>query len=89
MIYKLNKLLAKVEYLKIFKFLKPILHHRLLFVFDGKAPESKREELNSRKISNSNKQDEINSLRLWLSSDINEDTKDLIRLHTNRFVLLS
>jgi 5'-3' exonuclease len=68
----------------IFKFLKPILHHTLLFVFDGKAPESKKEELNLRKISNNNKQDEINSLRLWLSSDINEDTKDLIRLQISK-----
>jgi len=64
---------------KIFKFLKPILHHKLLFVFDGKAPESKKEELNLRKTFNNNKQDEINSLRLWLTSDMNEETKDLIR----------
>ena len=64
---------------KIFKFLKPILHHKLLFVFDGKAPESKKEELNLRKIFNNNKQDEINSLRLWLTTDMNEETKDLIR----------
>ena len=69
---------------KIFKFLKPILHHRLLFVFDGKAPESKKDEINLRKNFVNKKQEEINSLKVWLSSDINLETKDLIHLQINK-----
>jgi flap endonuclease-1 len=62
---------------KICTFLKPILHNKLLFVFDGKAPESKSEELQKRKRSIDSIQEKINEFKNWLKADIDEKTKKL------------
>jgi 5'-3' exonuclease len=64
---------------KIFECLKPILNHKLLFVFDGKAPESKTNEIEKRKKSNSVIQEKIENFKNWLKSDICEETKDMFR----------
>jgi len=64
---------------KIFESLKPILNHKLLFVFDGKAPESKTNEIEKRKKSNSVIQEKIENFKNWLKSDICEETKDMFR----------
>jgi 5'-3' exonuclease len=64
---------------KIFECLKPILNHNLLFVFDGKAPESKINEIEKRKKSNSVIQEKIENFKNWLKSDICEETKDMFR----------
>lgn len=64
---------------KIFECLKPILNHKLLFVFDGKAPESKTNEIEKRKKSNSVIQEKIQNFKNWLKSDICEETKDMFR----------
>ena len=64
---------------KIFECLKPILNHKLLFVFDGKAPESKLNEIEKRKKSNSVIQEKIENFKNWLKSDICEETKDMFR----------
>jgi len=64
---------------KIFECLKPILNHKLLFVFDGKAPESKTNEIEKRKKSNSIIQEKIENFKNWLKSDICEETKDMFR----------
>ena len=64
---------------KIFECLKPILNHKLLFVFDGKAPESKTNEIEKRKKSNSVFQEKIENFKNWLKSDICEETKDMFR----------
>ena len=64
---------------KIFECLKPILNHNLLFVFDGKAPESKLNEIEKRKKSNSVIQEKIENFKNWLKSDICEETKEMFR----------
>ena len=64
---------------KIFNCLKPILNHELLFVFDGKAPESKINEIEKRKKTNSIIQEKIENFNNWLKSDICEETKDMFR----------
>jgi flap endonuclease-1 len=64
---------------KIFNFLKPILHNKLLFVFDGKAPESKSEEIQKRKRSIDSIQEKIDSFKEWLKSDIDENIKELFK----------
>jgi len=64
---------------KIFNFLKPILHNKLLFVFDGKAPESKSEEIQKRKRSIDSIQEKIDSFKDWLKADIDEKTKSLFK----------
>lgn len=64
---------------KIFECLKPILNHKLLFVFDGKAPESKLNEIEKRKKSNSVIQEKIENFKNWLKADICEETKDMFR----------
>lgn len=69
---------------KIFDFLKPILHNKLLFVFDGKAPESKSEELQKRKRSTDSILEKINEFKSWLKSDIDEKTKQLFRIEIEK-----
>ena len=64
---------------KIFDFLKPILHNKLLFVFDGKAPESKTNEIQKRKKSHDKIQEKIQYFKDWLKADINEETKKMFR----------
>jgi len=64
---------------KIFTFLKPILHHKLLFVFDGKAPETKMEEVQKRKDSINAIQEKILILKGWLNSDISDEIKNSLK----------
>ena len=64
---------------KIFECLKPILNHKLLFVFDGKAPESKLNEIEKRKKLNGIIQEKIENFKNWLKSDICEETKEMFR----------
>ena len=64
---------------KIFDFLKPILHNKLLFVFDGKAPESKSEEIQKRKRSIDSIQEKIDSFKDWLKADIDEKIKEMFK----------
>ena len=63
---------------KIFECLKPILNHKLLFVFDGKAPESKLNEIEKRKKLNGIIQEKIENFKNWLKSDICEETKEML-----------
>jgi 5'-3' exonuclease len=69
---------------KIFNFLKPILHNKLLFVFDGKAPESKNEEIQKRKRSIDSIQEKINEFKNWLKADIDDKTKQLFRIEIEK-----
>jgi len=64
---------------KIFTFLKPILHHKLLFVFDGKAPDTKIEEVQKRKDSVNALQEKIIILKEWLKSDISDEIKKSLK----------
>lgn len=64
---------------KIFDFLKPILNQKLLFVFDGKAPESKQEELQKRKRSIDAIQEKIHILKITYYSTDNEETKQILK----------
>lgn len=63
---------------KIFDFLKPILYHKILFVFDGKAPESKSVEIEKRKKSVKNIEEKMNSLNDLLKTDISKETTTMI-----------
>jgi 5'-3' exonuclease len=64
---------------KIFNFLKPILHHKLLFVFDGKAPESKSIEIQKRKRSIDSIHEKILQIKMMLNTNIDEQTKQMLQ----------
>ena len=67
------------DIIKIFNFLKPILHNKLLFVFDGKAPESKTNEIQKRKKSHDIIQEKIQYLKNCLNNNMNEETKKMFK----------
>ena len=72
----------------ILKFLEPFLSLGCepLFVFDGKAPETKREEVDSRKAKRNDARDEAATLRAYLEANptASEDDRRLVerKIHT-------
>jgi 5'-3' exonuclease len=64
---------------KIYDFLKPLLNNKLIFVFDGKAPEYKDKELEIRRTAKEFSEIRINKLKESLTSDLDEETYKLIQ----------
>ena len=64
---------------KIYEFLKPLLNNKLIFVFDGKAPEYKDKELEIRRTAKEFSEIRINKLKESLTSNLDEETYKLIQ----------
>jgi len=64
---------------KIYDFLKPLLNNKLIFVFDGKAPEYKDKELEIRRTAKEFSEIRINKLKESLTSNLDEETYKLIQ----------
>ena len=64
---------------KIYEFLKPLLNNKLIFVFDGKAPEYKDKELEIRRTAKEFSEIRINKLKESLTNNLDEETYKLIQ----------
>jgi len=66
------------DFEKIYKFLNPILQNKLIFVFDGKAPNYKKKELQIRAESRKLSDIRIVLLKESLTQQLNKETIDII-----------
>ena len=75
------------DFEKIYTFLTPMLESRLIFVFDGKAPKYKENELEIRKLSRTIADTRIQMLKDSLTNITNLETQTLIqkRIHDLEF----
>ena len=67
------------DFEKIYEFLRPMLNNKLLFVFDGKAPKYKEQELEIRKVARDIADNRIKMLKDSLESITNAETILLIQ----------
>jgi 5'-3' exonuclease len=72
---------------KIYEFLKPLLNNKLIFVFDGKAPEYKDKELEIRRTAKEFSEIRIKKLKESLTSNLDEETYKLIQNRINQLEL--
>ena len=75
------------DFEKIYTFLTPMLQNTLIFVFDGKAPKYKENELEIRKLSRTIADKRIQMLKDTLTNIVNLETQTLIqkRIHDLEF----
>ena len=71
------------DFEKIYEFLKPMLNNKLLFVFDGKAPKHKEQELHIRKAARGAADNRIQMLKDSLKDISNTETILLIQKRIN------
>jgi 5'-3' exonuclease len=72
------------DFEKIYEFLKPIINNKLIFVFDGKAPEYKDKELEIRRTAKELSDIRIKTLKESLNNSLDSETYSLIQTRINQ-----